>query len=476
METKLFIADRKLQEPYAALSYAWGKSPNLRLTASTLVQFSHSISHKKMPKSVQDAVATTRRLGIRYLWVDALCIIQDSVSDWNREAAVMGDIYADAIVVLKAASSADCQDGLYPRREKDEVADFKLQMVLEDGSSGFASVRLKSLNVSEALDTRGWCLQEPWLARRMLVFGSRQMWWECGTCTPTESGSPILKSNLGSTRSQKSIASAHNNDSNQDSSAETKADDYKWEDVVGALSARTFTFADDSLSALSGIAKLLSNIDRVGDTYIAGLWKSDLPKDLLWNLWAHHNEISETDRPAKLHSPSWSWASVSGGTIRWPGGDERALEPVCASVVLYLVTPRGDDYFGKTESKGSMMLKTQLKTAWRFLPEYRNMLAGWLLTAEEPVTPRPAIDLITNFQAMYDGTIGMCKLDWRDAGEDCKQAHMLYCARITKQRGLILERVSENGATFRRRGAIESWEDVAEDYWTDCGQTMVTIV
>lgn len=494
--TKLVITDRKTSKPYVALSYSWGKSPNLRLVAKDLLSYSQrGIPFKAMPKSVQDAVTMTRTLGIQYLWVDALCIIQDSSSDWDKEAAMMGDIYSNATVVIKAASTVDCQDGLYRARESDKLADFNLKMELEDGSLGFASLRIESLVNEEPLDGRGWCMQESWLARHMLVFGSRQTWWECPTCTLTESGGAQVHGKLGPAPFHKPTHFVYGG---KDSEVR---DRYSWENVVQDLTSRTFTYADDNLPALAGIAKLFHNTSHVGDTYIAGLWKSGLPRNLLFTVSPHKAQNPAEARPGEYHAPSWSWASTSGG-ITWEKrqhaddeedkdkgedrerdgdgeqnreqGRDALLDDVYASVESYQVTPKGPDGFGKVETSGSITLSTQLRSSWRFWRQGGNNLSGWLLTARKPAMPRPQINPVEDFQATFDGTVGQCSLDWRDTDEDIEGAYELYCVRITTLHGLVLEKLKQVDG-FRRRGTFKIWEDVVDEFWMGCESENVEI-
>lgn len=94
---------------YIALSYRWGEGNTLKTTKSTLVERKTSIPLATIPKTILDAITVTRRLGIRYLWVDSLCIIQDDVDDWTKEAARMGDVYMNAVCTI-AAHAADHAD------------------------------------------------------------------------------------------------------------------------------------------------------------------------------------------------------------------------------------------------------------------------------------------------------------------------------------------------------------------------------
>ncbi|KAK3338708.1 heterokaryon incompatibility protein-domain-containing protein, partial [Neurospora tetraspora] len=101
---------------YVALSHCWGppdKQP-LKTTCDTLEDYiRHGIPLACLPQTFADAVWVTRVLGIRYLWIDSLCIIQDSLSDWEVESQKMGPIYEGATLTLGAAYARDSSEGLF---------------------------------------------------------------------------------------------------------------------------------------------------------------------------------------------------------------------------------------------------------------------------------------------------------------------------------------------------------------------------
>ncbi|KAJ4312494.1 hypothetical protein N0V84_009898 [Fusarium piperis] len=107
---------------YIALTYCWGsKGNNVRTTRSTYSQMLRGFSSEALPRTIQDAIKVTRSLDIRYLWVDALCIIQseypgDPGSDWATEAGKMSTYYENAFYTIGASSSRDCDDGFLKAR------------------------------------------------------------------------------------------------------------------------------------------------------------------------------------------------------------------------------------------------------------------------------------------------------------------------------------------------------------------------
>ena len=129
-------------DKYAALSYRWGDQPPLKLTTSTIARFStHGLSLHDLPAKIKDVCRLCRSLEIPFLWVDCLCIIQDSVSDWNQQAIQMGSIFSQATVVIRAAAGHDCSHGLFQPRELASNALSELSCIAPDGRAGVCSVR-----------------------------------------------------------------------------------------------------------------------------------------------------------------------------------------------------------------------------------------------------------------------------------------------------------------------------------------------
>jgi hypothetical protein len=184
---RLHIPNDKEEAEYIALSHCWGMSLPMQTTESNLEAMCHGIQFSELPRSFQDAVAVTRAFGVRYLWIDSLCILQDSKDDWALESAQMSDIYSNALFVLAAAARDGCESGFLAesRRKKSVVINSSL------GSRADLSVRLipqlidpygshfRHSDQKSKLSTRGWAFQEQLLARRMLSYSDEEMSWEC---------------------------------------------------------------------------------------------------------------------------------------------------------------------------------------------------------------------------------------------------------------------------------------------------------
>ena len=115
------VATRGENEKYVALSHCWGSlmeseaGKHARTLSSNIQTMLAEIPLHLLPQNFQDAVTTVRELGLRYLWIDALCIIQDDPLDWAREAAKMGDVYGSAYLTIAATSATSSTDGFLRR-------------------------------------------------------------------------------------------------------------------------------------------------------------------------------------------------------------------------------------------------------------------------------------------------------------------------------------------------------------------------
>lgn len=110
-------AKERLKGLYITLSHCWGAGVHLLLTKQNRDGLLDELP--SLPKTFAEAVSACRKLGIRYLWIDSLCIIQDDLDDWEREASLMHRVYKRAWCNLSAAASRDSSEGLY--RERNQI-------------------------------------------------------------------------------------------------------------------------------------------------------------------------------------------------------------------------------------------------------------------------------------------------------------------------------------------------------------------
>ena len=181
---------------YIALSHCWGSSNKTLITThETIPNMKAGFNIEQPPATFRDAISITRLLGIHYLWIDSLCIIKDDSTDWSREAARMGFLYANAYLTIAAANAQDDNDGFLQARN---YALTSSKIISSTGKSAQVYLqpptdenKVNSLDLEEPLDTCGWALQEQRLSRRSLRFGSTEMLWDCQRSSFRESEKEI---------------------------------------------------------------------------------------------------------------------------------------------------------------------------------------------------------------------------------------------------------------------------------------------
>lgn len=195
---------------YATLSHRWGTTPLTTTTVSDLQQRLTRIYLESLPKTFREAISFTRDMGIRYLWIDSLCIVQDSKDDKDRKIPKMASIYSNAVFNIAASSAADSSEGLFRERSADlfRPIELPLKFELADGTkrSCFATLsrlldqRLRE-GLNSTLDDRGWIFQERALSRRVFSFERHMLWFECREVIASESlprGAPRGEDNSSS--------------------------------------------------------------------------------------------------------------------------------------------------------------------------------------------------------------------------------------------------------------------------------------
>ncbi|KAK9424293.1 hypothetical protein SUNI508_13746 [Seiridium unicorne] len=172
-----------LKEKYIALSHCWGKlTEDQKFCAekANMAQIKHDIDYTRLPKTFKDAVRCTRELGIQYLWIDSICIIQDDKKDWQAESQKMETVFSSAYCTIAASSSQSSIDGIFkadrkPRACVTHVSPENNTLYLCNTIDNFQEDVEQSI-----LNTRGWVFQERALSRRTIHFTSTQVYWECG--------------------------------------------------------------------------------------------------------------------------------------------------------------------------------------------------------------------------------------------------------------------------------------------------------
>lgn len=173
-------------EQYAALSYCWGGNQESKTVKAKLEERCKGFTLTDLSKTLPEAVFTTRELGLRYLWVDAICIVQDDKADCNQELPKMDHIYSGASITIIAARVTQADDSFLRDRDLSEsygsVCRVKYRRSSESASnirSAFLSVTRLDITHDDPIDSRGWTFQERFRSFRVLSFGSKQTVWKC---------------------------------------------------------------------------------------------------------------------------------------------------------------------------------------------------------------------------------------------------------------------------------------------------------
>lgn len=349
---------------YITLSYRWGVKPQqLLLLSSNLQSLREGQPICDLPQTFKELIIVARQFGVWYVWIDALCIIQDSKEDWELEAPTMRQVYANAVCNIAATASDSPEGGLFRARIPRNL---KPGLIHPSGLNGDEkSYYIWEKSVLERrikhspLHNRGWVFQERLLAPRVLYFANDQILWECmqtARCESFPNGIPY-NSSLKSMdyilelteRAQDSLfksVEAENPTERQPPeesglfcSVHPEAAEL-WRSLVKQYTQCSLTVSHDRLPAFSGIARLFH--EATGDDYYAGLWGGSLLLQLDWRV------VNPAKRKVSSYrAPSWSWASVDGAVQLY--GDMLGTR-FLVSVIDINVRPTTHDSFGSVSS------------------------------------------------------------------------------------------------------------------------------
>ncbi len=336
-----------LDTPYLTLSHRWGNPPSMILTKKTRFLLDDDITPYLLLCSeaavFRHAIHVTRGLGYRYIWIDALCIIQDDGPEKTSEIMQMDEIYVNSTLNI-SATEAQCHQGLIfdrdilatnPCRATVRLSETEAELHLQ------AFPDIWCLRPCEGpLNERGWVFQERTLAPRIVHFTSNQVFWECYSLDASE----VLPQGLpGEPPSRRETAL-------ETSSASTPEQvNLLWIELVEVYSGTSLSFADDRLLAFSAVAKrycLRMGLDS--SEYLAGIWKHSLPLSMLWSQDAHLSGPEPTSSVGSemQHAPSWSWASIITRVVCAEASDLEATAEVLETDVIR----SSPNFFGGTDT------------------------------------------------------------------------------------------------------------------------------
>ena len=431
----IHTADMKGEVEFTALSHCWGVHPLPKLLKrhgdkNIVFQWTD------LPRSFQDACTVTRNLFHQYIWIDSLCIIQDDPADWKAEAAKMGSIYERAYVTISATDACGSTEGfLHQRytshrlefRDGNTSIDFTVRSYNDEFFNSkqfhFDRTNHEWLNqppdvdpqFQNPLQLRGWCFQERLMSKRVLHFKRYEFFLECNSGYRCEcSGMSVLRK--GTIKLYMSLMLRDENLSAYElmEAARLQIDLYKpltreksavppaadpdvrfmqmWQTIVEIYSRTNFTYSEDVLPALGSLA-MVFNAKRPTWTYVAGLWKEDLLRSLLWQPDGDAVKVATRSKPLTLHAssgrgmhnqphaptpfaPSFSWANITGRStykLLELGGKSK-VEVLAADAI-------GDDKFGDVSS-GYIVLRGRA-VAIRFPRVLQTYDKNFLCTSTE---------------------------------------------------------------------------------------------
>ncbi len=320
------VENRGQHGRYLCLSHCWGSlRPECITTSRTLTRNLSGIPWDSLSALFQEAIQVTSRLGFEYLWIDSICIIQDSEDDWRQEVAHMADVYANAFLTIAATHAKDGSSGLFstiPSRFQPalvpalrEETYFRRTWIHPQEAD---LVYDSTLAAETPLLTRAWVFQERQLSPRVLYFLSAEVAWQCNgavqcECTPA------------------ALSPQHENQYVVDSTVD-------WNRLLSVYTSLSLSFQKDKFAAIGGIARTFQGSGR----YIAGLWEGNIYENLCW-------AVEDVTRPrvSPWHAPTWSWASIYDRVIpTHPNCGHARRGPFAFTVRESFVQHVGPDTFG----------------------------------------------------------------------------------------------------------------------------------
>lgn len=295
---------------YLALSHCWGGADIVKLTQGSLGSFLSDIPVRLLPQNFKDAAAVTVFLGYEYLWIDSLCIIQDSTEDWKQEAAIMGNVYRYSLCTLAALGAKDPHGGFFVDRNHLSVTPCQLFPDSATRTGVYAEnwrdpgPNSNQNQFKERLLTRGWVVQESALSPRTLYFGSNMIYWACTVANGSE-----LDQQLSTLALEGNIKSRFYSLLDMTKDGDYHSWQHHWWRIVHDYTACSLSFPSDRWTAISGLATMVAN--KAGSRLVFGLWEMKLSEEMMWEVSGSRQDVR-----VEGQGPSWSWLSVDGPVHR----------------------------------------------------------------------------------------------------------------------------------------------------------------
>ncbi|KAI5780496.1 heterokaryon incompatibility protein-domain-containing protein [Geopyxis carbonaria] len=368
---RIVLTGGKLRGLYVTLSYIWGGPQPTSTTFNIDTYTTVGLPVSELPLTIRDAITTVHNLGLRYLWIDAFCILQNSDADKAIQLAQMRRIYRSAYLTIIAACGTSVHAGFIRHERPQKIPDVHIPYRCPDGSVGTVYIAREMdtdtgdashsyYDELEPINWRGWCLQERLLSPRSLVYASDTLKYYCQTETVNIGGAlcePSTHMRLPPTVFHNSTTAGS---ALSRGPTEIRDERRAWLSVIFDYTCRDLTEPSDRLPALAGVVEQFA---KIYDTpYLAGLWRKTLLLDLLW----YNQHMGPFNPRPKWRAPSWSWACIDALIIAQNFEDK--LAPGCdvveATVVdCKVVLENAEVVFGRVLS-GEINLETLVIEAW----------------------------------------------------------------------------------------------------------------
>ncbi|KAL7943716.1 HET domain-containing protein [Trichoderma barbatum] len=330
---------------YACLSHRWGKETS-QATKQNVDALCGEVPWDYLSPTYQDSITFLRKFSkwhqeqygeeIRYIWIDSLCIIQDSKSDWKKHSLKMSDIYSNSSITLVESHELHTEKRLFQesfsRRRSKHVS-------IQDAEGIDRELHYRHTIYHPAFMVndddipvwkRAWVFQERLLSRRLLIFGPDELSWQCASHHKCECGLDELETQTNKLMKDwggdihlplHSASSRRDMQQTLGNNPSHKQLRQAWRLVVESYSRLDYTFRSDTLFAIAGLAKNF-NARLGGKEYFAGIWYDKLEQgeegsdwepqaetalDLLWRL-AYFKDAQRDNLPEPAVPISWSWA------------------------------------------------------------------------------------------------------------------------------------------------------------------------
>jgi hypothetical protein len=484
---RLLVVPPGFKKAYASLSYCWGDVQNIRLTRDVMDQFTaDGIPLSYLPATIKDACELCIGIGIKYLWVCSLCILQDLEIDWLQQSSMMATIYNCADLTISVARGHNCNAGVFGERRSGTLSFATIRWQKFEGGHGTCCVRgLEPSGYKEPTMRRGWTLQENLLSRRLLTRETVQLTWQCTTSQWNQSGTLRLPSlntkDIFPCAPLRYPIDPYGVRSSEGSLKEGLVLGV-WQELVSVYCRRNLSLPKDKLPAISGLAKWLSRNCSIEERYLAGLWRSQFPECLLW----HTNLVFPADeaqarKAIPYRAPSWTWASLDSKYIEWfPSTSQEKVAKALDCDLSYKST----DPFGEV-TDGYLDIEAPMQEGWLVpIHAYPEQFEFWDEDWRHDLSYREPSHL--------NKSLGRVRLDVYNTAdllvvnsvsrED--RAHECECLRITTRGGLLVSRLEEafqegeSKRLYRRQriGIVEFKENKALEWWRGAPKKVVRLL